>query len=337
MSRLGLPGNQLPVTQPQLPPVSALTAAHGARRPGRHPGGRGPRGGAGPGRGPEGRGGGPGGRGAEFPTRRVGVPSGKGATGRGGTGRAGGLAGGGRVPGGGGGVLWAPAPLAGSDDTRRTDSRRARGGAGGAPRALGSWPVRPAAPFYPSAPHPEHPERLGLRPHLPRARPSVAGSVPRCRELWSLRGEQARGEGVKWPERGARQRVRGPSAPRIERTEAAVWNARGGEGGARPPGVASLRAGDAGGPRLRGLRSPSLGEVPPGAGAERRSGEALPAPSVASRPPRAPLPGPPAPASPEASAPSCLGRVGLPALLQPAPGALSTHPDSQRCCVCVFL
>lgn len=48
MSRLGLPGNQLPVTQPQLPPVSALTAAHGAWRPGRHSG-RGPRrGGEGP-------------------------------------------------------------------------------------------------------------------------------------------------------------------------------------------------------------------------------------------------------------------------------------------------
>lgn len=37
MSRLGLPGNQLPVTQPQLPPVSALTAEHGARRPSQGP------------------------------------------------------------------------------------------------------------------------------------------------------------------------------------------------------------------------------------------------------------------------------------------------------------
>lgn len=37
MSRLGLPGNQLPVTQPQLPPVSALTAEHGAPRPGQGP------------------------------------------------------------------------------------------------------------------------------------------------------------------------------------------------------------------------------------------------------------------------------------------------------------
>lgn len=43
MSRLGLPSNQLPVKQSQLPPVSALTAAHGARRPGRPAGGgRGP-------------------------------------------------------------------------------------------------------------------------------------------------------------------------------------------------------------------------------------------------------------------------------------------------------
>lgn len=43
MSRLGLPGNRLPVKQSQLPPVSALTAAHGARRPGRPAGaGRGP-------------------------------------------------------------------------------------------------------------------------------------------------------------------------------------------------------------------------------------------------------------------------------------------------------